>query len=815
MSEQTDTEYDRIIEKYKLNYSLLKFIPKQQSIQSSVSACVVEDEDTGILPINMKQIDNSPYHTAETCKMKAAVAFSDIKYKEKLDSQNNPDIKTPGLSYRIYIGTTGDNTRYFVENKNNLIDEGITTDFNFENIKKIDTPFNAKIKNIMERNGGSYDIKKTGANNFRYSIEFYGFIIPDVTGNWTFAINSDDSSLLWIGDNAILNYTPGNATINNGGYHGSIKKSESIYLETNKEYPIRIQYWENWGAYFFDLTVQPPKESPNYNNTKYYKVLFQKEKSLLYYALVKNKNNPKYYSCYVTDTNIKPNTIKNSDLMVTELPVPALSQLSCENITISPEGNIPGLSFLIAGLKVAEIPYDNKTIDNFFLILSSKNGKVSLELWQFINKLYTFFKIDIPNDSKVNPQWLMDANRNPINSETKPIITVLTTPNFPNKHGLSGLFDKYHIRIIDKIDTVNPLISFDGRFKLIIKKSVQKPVLLYSKKACTQRNKSVPYTDDNTRLLNKVDINNTLNKRFYSDELSKKITFVPTSNTLLKPNGQYMNVGNFAPSGDISTINENNIKMDGKNKKCNEICNETAGCNYYYNYTTIGGDKMCYIEKNYKSDNILSNDILNTVNPEIMKDSSLYVKDYNINFNNNYNLKIKNKKIENKEGGIKYEGYSFSNKSLLESETVPQELIDWQKKQDAILNGRPNSVTESFDNKICVTGDCINIIKNDKIKPLMELSDTYHSNVNKLIETDMSLNTKIIEYNNVKQILSNNNQYQYTPSDTYDTNGKKNTIYDGINEDINELLVQENNMYILGTITTATLLILAIMLSMN
>ena len=44
--------------------------------------------------------------------------------------------------------------------------------------------------------------------NFNFdnkSFEWFGYFIPDVTGNYTFYTNSDDASYLWLADNAINN----------------------------------------------------------------------------------------------------------------------------------------------------------------------------------------------------------------------------------------------------------------------------------------------------------------------------------------------------------------------------------------------------------------------------------------------------------------------------------------------------------------------------------------------------------------------------------------------------------------------------------
>lgn len=71
-----------------------------------------------------------------------------------------------------------------------------------------------------------------------------GYVIPDVSGLWSFKISSDDAAYMWIGNDAIINYAknPDSALIKIPGIHASITKQASITLVKNQIYPVRIQY---------------------------------------------------------------------------------------------------------------------------------------------------------------------------------------------------------------------------------------------------------------------------------------------------------------------------------------------------------------------------------------------------------------------------------------------------------------------------------------------------------------------------------------------------------------------------------------------
>lgn len=140
-----------------------------------------------------------------------------------------------GLSEVTYSGYFADNTGYFT-------DSAVRT-------------------KISRTQSGQLPIWKdsTGIGS-NVSIWWGGYFIPDVSGTWQFNVTSDDASYMWIGNNAVSNYGNGayTAFIGIPGDHPPISKSNSIYLEKDKIYPLRIQYG-NLGTYgSFSLQVKSP-----------------------------------------------------------------------------------------------------------------------------------------------------------------------------------------------------------------------------------------------------------------------------------------------------------------------------------------------------------------------------------------------------------------------------------------------------------------------------------------------------------------------------------------------------------------------------
>ncbi len=81
-----------------------------------------------------------------------------------------------------------------------------------------------------------------------FSMQWLGYFVPSTTETYTFFLNSDDASYLWVGSNAVSGFSTANATINNGGLHGPVEVSGTAALTAGVYYPVRIQYGENGGG---------------------------------------------------------------------------------------------------------------------------------------------------------------------------------------------------------------------------------------------------------------------------------------------------------------------------------------------------------------------------------------------------------------------------------------------------------------------------------------------------------------------------------------------------------------------------------------
>jgi hypothetical protein len=108
----------------------------------------------------------------------------------------------------------------------------------------------AYIANIGNLTEASTTLNFTIVHN-AYSILYTGYFKADFTGSFTFNLNTDDETYLWIGDTAITGYTTANRLVySSSGSNGS----GSITLTNGTYYPIRILWGNATGPAYCNLS---------------------------------------------------------------------------------------------------------------------------------------------------------------------------------------------------------------------------------------------------------------------------------------------------------------------------------------------------------------------------------------------------------------------------------------------------------------------------------------------------------------------------------------------------------------------------------
>ena len=167
----------------------------------------------------------------------------------------NSGFLVSGLYYQIYNGYFNDDLTFF-DSASYLFPSG-------------STGFSSDFTNI----GLSTNQKIQSNQNLTYfSVQWTGYLTTPsgTSGTWTFSSTSDDSSYIWIGNNALSGYTTGNSLINNGSLHPNQIITNTITLSASTTYPIRIMYGQSMGNYDISVRFTPPGGTSKTNGNGYY-----------------------------------------------------------------------------------------------------------------------------------------------------------------------------------------------------------------------------------------------------------------------------------------------------------------------------------------------------------------------------------------------------------------------------------------------------------------------------------------------------------------------------------------------------------------
>jgi len=137
------------------------------------------------------------------------------------------------------------------------------------------------------------------------------------------------------------------------------------------------------------------------------------------------------------------------------------------------------------------------------------------------------------------------------------------------------------------------------------------------------------------------------------------------------------------------------------------------------------------------------------------------------------------------------------------------------------VNSKPNNssnytafsenfvIYESFNDYGYKVGTTGNTIVSGQILPLTMASTEYSKKLQTINQNYYDLSSNIDVINSIRNDISGNAVYDYN---TPFTMNKPKTLIDGLVYDNSLLTVQENAMYVLGTITAATLIVFAIVI---
>jgi len=106
----------------------------------------------------------------------------------------------------------------------------------------------------------------TSSVDFR-SVQWLGYFKPATTETYQFDATSDDAMFMWIGNDAISNYTTASINMGTASLGPNYVSGSPVALISGTQYPMRIQWGENAGGEYISMSFSTPTISQTTNFT--------------------------------------------------------------------------------------------------------------------------------------------------------------------------------------------------------------------------------------------------------------------------------------------------------------------------------------------------------------------------------------------------------------------------------------------------------------------------------------------------------------------------------------------------------------------
>jgi hypothetical protein len=802
------------------NSAYLYFKPDVSQIKSTdTRKCFSKPEYRTNQPDPMIQIPGR--HSGETCKLNAAAYLakkqwdsnfvSDISDLTSTTSRVNfsrsREIKDPGLDFKVVNGYFNDNVNFF--NTAGLLSLGKTR--NFTNITT---------------STNSY-ITAPNSNQHFYSVEWTGFFIPDKTGIWNFYIDSDDASYLWLGDNAQNGYSSTNANINNGRPHGMEKRSCSMSVVKDQKYPIRLQFGEQGGGHNFIFTLKDPDNLERSDYVNFLFTLSTEDASIngqldsfslnksVYYSLKDNG------SCYVNDpastAQSSPNNYRYFTILSTQQPTSSGNANNTGSISARLSINNGNVTFT-----------SNGNVRDF----GSSNGIIYLD-----------------NNGSF---YIQDRSGSDVR--------VLTNPYDRDRFIVNYQWADYRYQnnVTDRLDLKNGaksdinkaiLISDNNKYKLEID-DVGNLIVKATMQGClTNDGASLKTTSSNLDdyYLYKVDVDKKWDKIFFAqvDGNKKTLQYIEKENPALVLGDTYLKLSSGLAPTPVEMTKERQVGTTVED--CKKNCTDDKTCKYFYRYTKNDNKNYCL---NMNDSYTPGNYTPVQPNSGIVNVSDLYIRELKVkldptdfrsipehrnltNFRpysetevNPYVLISDPFTKSNVDGDI---NCSFVSPLVLQSiyytgleNADPDTRKVYERCKDKFREGfndhsyqKKEDVYRSYGSGNPQGIGLPEAVSKYQVDPLKQIANDYINKETTVDKNYRDITDNISKITNVNRTgirddMSGNYLYDYN---TPFTLNKPKTTLDGLVSDNRQLEAQGNAVYILGTITAATLVIFAIILA--
>jgi hypothetical protein len=612
-----------------------------------------------------------------------------------------------------------------------------------------------------------------------FSVEMTGYIVAEKSGNYKVSNQITafpKNVLIWVGNNSLKTYRKENAlfVVENGVKN----KNDSFAMVVGEYTPFRIQYSGN-------VSLDHTKLWANGDNYV-----------ITTFATSKNENNMYYYSLESSDkTNLYNCSIyKSSELekyktdAKQQVKIVWQKQLdeNTEHIFLDMVGNL--YAYNSAYEKIGEPLFQTQPAKRAtyckLRLYQKKIQPLSIIRSTTETPLITIEDIDTIR----NQEWEKSPN---------PMVAQMT-----NKEEQIG--DK---RVsIQRITETNPLFSYNFRYKLCIMRNAENKKTFALLASSSDKRKF--YTTEPDLKMNKLFYVSTYPENKFLREVPKN---------LQRMGKKYSNYPDMYPL----TPGDYNETAYSKTNPCVKQCNDNIGCNHFYRVENATGTK-CLIPKSSETpitylpkqpDSTYTSSILrtrnNVIKTGIAEKDEVYDKTKYIS--NGYTDTVQ----------LRYSDYKVEKNVLAESDTPGPNgtayIVELKNNISDTMNAtRPISITNINNPMNAGKIESFTVIdrsltKLDQIDNKLKTHATDQAKVNKN-RIDISNNITSID-NTYSAMEQNPTKYDFARPAIYDLEKEDRSLSAALLKDNSIYEEEQNNLYMITTLTMATLLVSAILIS--
>ena len=287
---------------------------------------------------------------------------------------------------------------------------------------------------------------------------------------------------------------------------------------------------------------------------------------------------------------------------------------------------------------------------------------------------------------------------------------------------------------------------------------------------------------------------------------------IPENHPLVQSTNTYTKYNGYFPAEDVNMQTSSKLDIN----ECMQKCSNDNECHFGYSYLS-NGSPMCVTGKG------VPGFTPNQTNPSD-KSSTLFIKNKQINLDKVYKSNNPMKPdIEIVNTSMPFALYPVGQKVENENDLGISGIPPYRaiKERELKLQFGDNIPTkEGFDSygysnpgKNCGRYDkgCQDQVLNRQLAPLMQISQDYNKQINSISQNYNDISGNIDQYNVVRNIMDSDSKYDFN-KDQRIVKTDETDLKTEMQKDAQLMALEANNMYIAGSILTATLLVSALYL---